>query len=65
MGISRGFRRLTVIAGVLGFLFVCILDLGPLGTWERQQYMATAFVIFAPPMLVLFVGWVVARFKSN
>jgi hypothetical protein len=63
MNISRGFRRLSVLAGVLGFLFTCLLDLGD--KWDAQQYLGVAFFTFVPAALVLLLGWAIAGFNSN
>jgi len=67
--ISRGFRRLSVFVGVIGFVVMgCILLLNydPSGS---DSLPAAAIILVCsggiPAVFTLFVGWVVAGFQDR
>jgi len=67
MNISRGFRRLSVLVGLIGFVAIVVIWLGhDSGPTIAQIILGLAFFVGAPVIFVLALGWVVAGFqKSN
>ena len=69
MNISRGFRRLSILAGMLGLMIMLGLGLGPEGHLNTAPLYIWAWVttLFCglPAGLVLLVGWVVAGFRGE
>jgi hypothetical protein len=67
MNISRGFRRLSILVGLIGFVAIVLIWLGhDIGPTVDQIILGLAFFVGAPVILVLALGWVIAGFqKSN
>jgi hypothetical protein len=79
-GISRGFRRLSVLLGILGFLLPALwyaidsqhsrfpilmgTDYTPDVESFTQRILVLAGFTFIPMLLTLLVGWVVAGFRK-
>ena len=68
MGVSRGFRRLSVLAGLAGAAFVGFLwiDSQPSDPPTGKQ-IVLCLVTFcaAPATFVLVLGWVVVGFRQG
>ena len=67
MGISRGFRRLSVLVGIIGSAFVLIVgfDNNRVPEMSVSAFAGLLFVfVVAPVAFVLLLGWVVAGFRS-
>jgi hypothetical protein len=66
MSISRGFCRLSALAGLLGDAVVVCLWLGS-NSYPSIQQMIIGLVVFAsvPAIFVLMLGWVVAGFQRE
>jgi hypothetical protein len=74
-GISRGFRRLSVLVALTGFMVwlhlwfappdgpLFLIMLASLGLFGMALWDALFFVA-APAIFVLLVGWVVAGFRN-
>ncbi len=66
MNISRGFRRLSVLVGLIGLAVLLALIVfeppGPPGS-----ILAWLFVLFVgmPVAMVLLLGWVIAGFRGS
>jgi hypothetical protein len=67
--ISRGFRRLSVLVGALGFLVFVAIQAADYQAHYRPatwQYITSfGLCVFLPVALVLLIGWVVAGFLSE
>ena len=63
--ISRGFRRLSVVAGFVGFflLGLLVLSQGPPPTFGRF-ILALAVFVAVPAIFVLLLGWAIAGFHN-
>jgi apolipoprotein N-acyltransferase len=66
MGISRGFRRLSLVVAVLGAATIAFIWLGNDAhpTTEQVLYGLSLFVI-GPPIFILLLGWVAAGFQNS
>ena len=67
-GISRGFYRLSILAGLIGLtivLFGIIDHWDDEGSWQAVDYVEAVLIILAPMVLVLVLGWVVAGFHRQ
>jgi hypothetical protein len=68
MGISRGFRRLSVLVGFTGLtviVFLWFVNAPPFPT-SKQVIVGIMLFVGGPVIFVLALGWVVAGFhKSN
>jgi len=65
MNISRGFRRLSVAAGLAGATFIGFLWANN-GMPEPAQFVAaTCLFVIAPVVFVLVVGWAIEGFKNS
>lgn len=57
MGISRGFRKLSLMAGFLGLLLVAFLRANhPDYAWEVRDYIVALAMIVVQAVLALFFG---------
>jgi hypothetical protein len=67
MGISRGFRRLSILEGLVGAGFVGFLFLDSLNDPPTTVQLGYALLTFcaAPVAFVLVLGWVVAGFQAG
>lgn len=73
MNISRGFRRLSVLTGLVGGIAMLVIGLGPNGTLGREPLsltilpMIVGLIMFVavPVGFVLLLGWVVAGFQKS
>jgi hypothetical protein len=65
MGVSPGFRRLSLTAGIIGTVFILFAWwTGPNRLTIGDMAMGLAMFGVAPAVLVLLIGWVVAGFRS-
>jgi hypothetical protein len=64
--ISRGFRRLSVLAALVGLGVFTVLELLPYSDPSTKD-LIVGVVIFgiAPAIFVLVLGWVVAGFQKG
>ena len=65
-GISRGFRRLSVVVGFIGATFIgfiCLHD-GRLPTVGDLMTML-AILVVVPMTFVLLLGWAIAGFRDS
>lgn len=67
MNVSRGFRRLSVLAGLIGFLVLVFLWMQDNSLPDFNQIVLGLFILVITPAVVVWVlGWAVAGFqKSN
>jgi hypothetical protein len=65
MSISRGFRRLSLVGGLLGFLLVCLISPRALADWDQDDYIIGTVLIVGPIAVILLLGWAVAGFRSD
>ncbi len=65
MNIPRGFRRLSVLAGLIGFMLDLFIVVSNWGYWDISMFVAMTAFIVAPVIIILVLGWVVAGFRSN
>jgi hypothetical protein len=66
MGISRGFRRLSVLTAFLGLVVIVFLWSQP-GSNPTVPELIFGFLLFVgvPVLFVLLLGWVVAGFQNS
>jgi len=66
MNISRGFRRLSVLAAVCGLSLIVFVRFANWDyEWTLSDYLVSSVVIGAPALLALLIGWVVAGFQKQ
>lgn len=66
MNISRGFRRLSVVAAFLGLMVIVYLWTQPDSHPTPAQLLA-GIVVFSglPALFVLLLGWAIAGFQKS
>lgn len=72
MGISGGFRRLSLVTAIIGTAFLVFCWVYPADPAFRVKFplniptMAEGLLLFAaaPAIVVLLIGWVVAGFQK-
>jgi hypothetical protein len=69
MNLSRGFRRLSVLAGLVGLALLLFLGFGPNGTLHDTPLWAWVVLLLTfvggPFTFVSLVGWVVIGFRNS
>jgi hypothetical protein len=64
MGISRGFRRLSFLAGFAGAIVIVCLWLSTGTPTVSEFVLALLLFVSVPAVFVLILGWVVAGFRN-
>jgi len=65
MNIPRGFRRLSVLVGLVGLTITLMITWGSYGLPLKTWITTFGILVVAPVLFVLLLGWVVEGFKKS